>query len=121
MKKIHRNLLFFCTVLTAAAQPPADPVLERNCLECHREQKLPDNLIYRRYLLKYSSLERIEKALVSYLRHPSEATSIMPAEFFLRFPLREPIELADDALHQSVQKYIQYFDIRKKLRLEEKN
>jgi len=110
--------LWLMLPVAASARTPADAMLERNCLECHREQKLPDNLIYRRYLLKYSSRQRIEKALVEYLKHPSRKTSIMPVEFFLRFPMREPIKLDDTALHESVRKYIDYFDIRKRLQLE---
>jgi len=101
------------------SQPPADPLLERNCLACHREQKLPDKLIYHRYLLKYSSPERIEKALTHYLKHPDAGASIMPSELFLRFPKKEPTHLDEKALHESVQRYLNYFDVRKLLRLEE--
>ena len=118
--KIWTDALAGWLVVTtlAGAQPAPDTILERNCLGCHREQRLPDNLIYRRYLLKYSSADRIEKALTAYLKHPSRQTSIMPAEFFLRFPMREPVTLEDQALRQSVRRYIDYFDVRKRLRLE---
>jgi len=102
-----------------SAQSPADSFLERNCLDCHREQKLPDKLIYRRYLLKYSSPERIEKALTHYLKHPDTRTSIMPSEFFLRFPMKEPTRLDEKTLHESVRRYLEHYDVRKLLRLEE--
>jgi len=102
-----------------ASDPASDPILERNCLGCHREQRLPDTLIYRRYLLKYSSTNRIEKALANYLKHPSQSTSIMPAEFFLRFPMREPTQMDDATLHENIRRYLNYFDVRKRLRLEE--
>jgi len=102
-----------------SAQTSANPLLERNCLDCHREQKLPDKLIYRRYLLKYSSPERIEKALTHYLKHPDAGASIMPSEFFLRFPKKEPTRLDEKTLHESVQRYLNYFDVRRLLRLEE--
>jgi len=117
--------MLLLSTFATAAHPSADPAvsvdpqLEHYCLECHREQRLPDNLIYRRYLIKYSSRARIEKALMAYLKHPSEKRSIMPAEFFLRFPMREPIKLEDSVLRENIQRYIDYFDVRKRLRLEE--
>ncbi len=116
MKKIILLIVTLSTLLPA--QTPVDPLLEANCLGCHREQKLPDNLIYRRYLLQYSSPERMEKALMTYLRHPDKAHSIMPSEFFLRFPLKYPLKLEDAELRESVQKYVEYFDVRRRLRLE---
>ena len=116
MKKIIILIAALSTHLLS--QTPVDPMLEANCLGCHREQKLPDNLIYRRYLLRYSSPERIEKALVTYLRHPDKSHSIMPSEFFLRFPLKDPSKLEDTALRESIRKYVEYFDVRRRLRLE---
>ena len=116
MKKFIILIAALSTLLPA--QPPVDPVLEANCLGCHREQKLPDNLIYRRYLLRYSSPERIETALIAYLRHPDKSHSIMPSEFFLRFPLKYPLKIEDAVLRESVQKYLEYFDVRRRLQLE---
>jgi len=114
------KVLFLCvTVANVLAQSPTNTTLEANCLACHREQKLPDNLIYRRYLLRYSSAKRIEKALSAYLKHPRQEASIMPAEFFLRFPMREPLKMDDQTLHRYVRKYIDYFDVRKRLRMEQ--
>ncbi len=94
-----------------------DPVLERDCLGCHREQRLPDNLIDRRYLLRYSSARRMERALVAYLRHPTRQTSIMPSEFFLRFPMKAPSTLGPKTLRDRVRRYLRAFDVRQKLRL----
>ncbi len=116
MKKFILLIATLSTLLPA--QAPVDSALEANCLGCHREQKLPDNLIYRRYLLQYSSPERIEKALITYLRHPDKTHSIMPSEFFLRFPLKYPSKLEDEELRESVRKYVEYFDVRRRLRLE---
>jgi len=92
--------------------------LEIQCLACHREQKLPDNLIYRRYLLKYSSARRIERALITYLQSPSRAQSIMPREFFLRFPFKAPSPLSESALRAAVRAYMERFDVKRRLRLE---
>jgi len=116
MKKMIMTMAILSTLLSA--QTPVDSLLEANCLGCHREQKLPDSLIYRRYLLQYSSPERIEKALIDYLKHPRKDHSIMPSEFFLRFPLKYPTKLDSAMLKESVGKYLEYFDVRRRLRLE---
>jgi hypothetical protein len=114
--------IFVLLALTAvlALQAEETPMLlEENCLACHREQKLPDNLIYRRYLLKYSSPTRIESALMVYLKSPSKPHSIMPREFFLRFPMKYPTELDEATLQRSIRAYMDYFDVKRRLRLEE--
>jgi hypothetical protein len=109
--------IWMTMLISHAAEP--DTMLDENCLACHREQKLPDNLIYRRYLLKYSSPARIENALTVYLKAPSKSRSIMPKEFFLRFPIKYPTDLNDAELKQSIQAYMERFDIKRRLRLEE--
>ena len=114
--------IFVLLALTAvlALQAEETPtLLEENCLSCHREQKLPDNLIYRRYLLKYSSPERIENALTAYLKNPRKECSIMPREFFLRFPMKYPTELDEATLRGSIRAYMERFDVKRRLRLEQ--
>jgi hypothetical protein len=105
----------------AAANSAPDAVLERNCLACHEEQKLPDNLIYRRYLIRYSSQENIQKAMTNYLEHPDKNSSIMPAEFFLRFPMKEASGLNRTEMDDSIRRYMDFFDVRKRLRLKKTN
>ena len=53
-----------------------------------------------------------------YLRHLDKAHLIMPSEFFLRFPLKHPLKLEGAELREGVQKYLEYFDVRRRLRLE---
>jgi len=115
------SMIVLLMTVTVFADTVADPQLEEHCLACHREQKLPDNLIYRRYLLKYSSPQRIENALVKYLEHPLKERSIMPAEFFLRFPIKYANDLSPAQLRELVRRYIDYYDVRKRLRLEKPN
>ena len=122
-KGIVGAVIFLLGAGVLSAQPPAPSAvtpeqLEENCLACHREQKLPDNLIYRRYLLRYSSPQRIENALVAYLEHPSKERSIMPSEFFLRFPIKYANKLSAQMLRSHVRAYIDHFDVRKRLRLQ---
>ena len=93
--------------------------LQQTCLACHQKHQIPSGLIYKRYLLKYSTKARIEEAIFTYLKHPGQHTSIMPAPFFLKFPMKEPTTMTDKTLRENIRAYIDYFDPRKRLILEE--
>jgi hypothetical protein len=43
----------------------------------------------------------------------------MPREFFLRFPMKYPTELDEATLQRSIRAYMDYFDVKRRLRLEE--
>ena len=93
--------------------------LQHDCLACHQEQQIPSELVYKRYLLKYSTAARIEKAMFHYLKHPRQEHSIMPSQFFLKFPMKTPILLDDTTLHNRIRAYIDRFDLKKKLIVEQ--
>jgi len=92
--------------------------LDRECLSCHQKQQIPTALIYKRYLMKYSTNQRMHDAMYRYLRHPNKAYSIMPSQFFFKFPMKKSLQLSDEKLDELVSAFIQRYDIRKKLRLE---
>ena len=91
--------------------------LESRCLACHKAQQIPNDLIYRRYLLKYSSAKNIENAIYRYLKNPQKEHSIMPPQFFLKFPMKKELLIPEPVLHQTIRSFIETFDIRKKLKL----
>ena len=93
--------------------------LEKECLQCHVEQQIPSALIYRRYLMKYSTFEHMEKAMFSYIKNPDQKHSIMPPQFFLKFPMKELSTLDDNTLQKIIKRYLNTFDVKKKLILEE--
>ncbi len=95
--------------------------LESRCLACHKAQQIPNDLIYRRYLLKYSSAKNIENAIYRYLKNPQKEHSIMPPQFFLKFPMKEKRSMDERTLRQSIEQFIQKFDIKKKLVLEKRS
>ncbi len=101
--------------LTIGIAQEHSALLQKNCLACHTQQKIPSELIYRRYLLQYSTHKRIKKQLLSYLKAPNPKKSIMPKQFFLKFPQKEPLDLNETILEQSIDEYLDYFDIRKRL------
>ena len=101
--------------LIAIAQP--SQILKERCLNCHIDQKIPSELIYRRYLMRYSTYKQIEKTLLEYLQNPTKESSIMPEQFFLKFPQKSSSDLNDTTLKESTKEYLNYFDIKKQLTL----
>jgi len=92
--------------------------LDLACLSCHKEQKIPSDLIYRRYLMRYSTADRIEEAMFAYLKDPLQSRSIMPPQFFLKFPMKPPLAISDAKMRAYIRDYIDRYDIRKRLSLE---
>jgi len=106
--------LLFLITFTLSAQTPS-PLIQKNCLDCHIQQKIPSELIYRRYLMQYSTHKSIREVLFSYLKNPQKRDSIMPKQFFLKFPSKDMVDLNDTLLLDSIDAYLDYFDIKKKL------
>ena len=115
MGKITLSILLL-SLSTFADNPP--PLLQTNCLSCHAKQKIPSELIYRRYLMQYSTNTRIKKRLIPFLNNPTKVDSIMPKQFFLKFPEKKALDLNMTELEKSVQAYLDYFDIKKKLKVQ---
>ncbi len=92
-----------------------DQQLQKECLQCHVEQQIPSALVYRRYLMKYSTFERMEEAIYTYIKNPDLKHSIMPPQFFLKFPMKEATTLDDDMLQKMIKSYLNTFDVKKKL------
>ena len=110
-------LVLFATFVQAKEAPP---LVQQNCLNCHVQQKIPSEFIYRRYLMKLSTKERIAKHLFVYLKNPQIENSIMPKQFFIKFPKKKALDLNDTVLKESIEAYLDYFDVRKKLQLRDK-
>ena len=89
--------------------------LEQDCLSCHKAQQIPNELIYRRYLMKYSTSESMKEAMVKYLQNPKKEYSIMPSQFFLKFPMKEALALDEKVLEENIQMFFETFDVKKKL------
>jgi len=92
--------------------------LDDTCLACHAQQQIPNSLIYKRYLMQYSTDTRMEEAIFNYLKNPNKETSIMPPQFFLKFPMKEKLPLDDETLHINIQNYLKKFNLRKHIIIE---
>ncbi len=111
------RFLIFIFIASVAQSDEASTLVRQNCLDCHKRQKIPSELIYRRYLLKFSTNEKIKEYLISYLKDPKVENSIMPKQFFLKFPQKKALDLNDSVLEESIEEYLNYFDIKKRLKL----
>jgi len=91
--------------------------LQQKCLACHRYHQIPSEMIYRRYLMRYSSKKIIKEKMFRYLKQPNKKNSIMPPPFFKKFPPKKPTKLDDATLSRMIKSYIQHYDISKKLKI----
>jgi hypothetical protein len=90
--------------------------LEQNCLKCHIKNQLPTNLIYKRYLMKYSTKNNMKTAIFNYLKNPKIQNSIMPKQFFIKFKIKNNIKLDDKTLKRDIDLFLEKYDIKKRLK-----
>ncbi|MEA1879523.1 MAG: hypothetical protein U9N11_02600 [Campylobacterota bacterium] len=114
------KIIFVCLCLFMSLKAEEADALqfENRCIACHTKQQIPSELIYRRYLMKYSTKEAMATAMLSYLRKPKKESSIMPSQFFLKFPMKPNLGLDELMLKKNIEAYLQWFDVKKKLTLE---
>jgi hypothetical protein len=118
MGKLGMIFIFLTHTLFAAGSTVTYDSLEQKCLDCHKEQQIPNSLIMKRYLMQYSTNERIEEAMFKYLKDPKKKHSIMPAPFFSKFPMKEKSLLDDLSLKQNIKLFLEKYNMKKKLMLE---
>jgi len=87
--------------------------IQTSCLNCHQKNQIPNELIYKRYLMKYSTKAYMKEAIVAYLKNPNKKNSIMPSVFFSKFPMKEAI--GTETLEKDVLEYLDKFDVKKRL------
>ena len=118
MGKLSITFIVLTLSLFAVESVVNNDALETNCLHCHQEQQIPSNLISKRYLMKYSTDNRVEEAMYKYLKNPKKEHSIMPAPFFSKFPMKEKSVLDDGSLQKMIKIFFEKYNMKKKLVLE---
>jgi hypothetical protein len=89
--------------------------LEDKCLKCHAQDQVPNELIYKRYLVKYSTQDAMKQVILKYLKDPRKENSVMPPPFFLKFPMKKALEMNDVMLERNTRAFLKTFDMKKKL------
>ncbi len=113
------KIIFLCTMfyvgIYAGETLSQNEELQSKCLDCHIQEQIPSELIYRRYLMTYSTQEEIQNAIFNYLKDPQKENSIMPSPFFFKFPMREVLNLDDADLKENIRAFLDHFDVKKRL------
>lgn len=107
--------MMFYAVLYGDESSKENQDLQDKCLHCHIQQQIPDELIYQRYLMKYSTADGMAKAIKMYLKNPKKENSIMPFPFFLKFSMKEVSALDDENLEKNIRAFLDKYDVKKKL------
>ena len=115
MGKIIFLCILFYVELYASEKLSEKEALQSNCLQCHTKNQIPNELIYKRYLVKYSTKDAMTQAIVKYLKDPKKEKSVMPPPFFSKFPLPGALDLDDAILEQNTRDFLDIFDMKKKL------
>ena len=118
MGKLSMTFMVLTLSIFASESTVNNNSMEVNCLHCHQEQQIPSNLIAKRYLMQYSTDNRIEEAMFKYLKNPKKVHSIMPAPFFSKFPMKEKSVLDDVPLKENIKVFFEKYNMKKKLVLE---
>ena len=115
MGKIVFLCVFFYIDLFAAEQMSEKEALQSNCLSCHAQDQIPNGLIYKRYLVKYSTKDAMTQAILQYIKAPKKENSVMPPPFFLKFPMKKASDCDDEVLKQNIRYFLDAFDMKKRL------
>jgi hypothetical protein len=59
----------------------------------------------------------MQKNILEYLKSPSQPNSIMPKQFFLKFPMKRRSDINSSLLERDIKEYLRYFDIKNRLKL----
>lgn len=86
-------------------------VFERECVGCHNRLPVDIDKFFYRYLLEYSSEERVKQAIYSYLKAPSKEKSVMDAAFLARFGVKRALKLPPQSLKEAVDIYWERYKV----------
>ena len=74
-------------------------------------------MIYKRYLIKYSSHNAIKAAMIKMCKNPTIKQSVIPRAFLKRVGLKKPCNLTDKELSDALDEFINYYDVKKNIKI----
>jgi hypothetical protein len=90
-------------------------IYKKDCVLCHKNS-FQMHTFMKKYTLKYSSEDKIKKAIFKFLKVPSQQKSIMPFNFIRRWGLKEQSTLSDKELQNAIDIYYQKYNMKQYLR-----
>lgn len=94
----------------------AKTLYERDCVSCHEGMTITLDKFFFRYLLKYSSEEKVKGAIVRYLQEPNAETSILEPWLIKRIGIKKRSSLDEKQLQEAVDTYWETYTIFGKLK-----
>ncbi len=88
---------------------------ESDCLKCHKQSAIPMDMIYKRYLLEFSSHEDMKRAMVNFLKNPTKQKSMLPKGLLMGMSIKEKSNLSDKQLEDRIDEYLKIYDIKKRI------
>ncbi len=104
------RVAFIFVLLLECMIAKEDTALKR-CAVCHESKAPPLSRIYRRYLMLYSSKERIRNKMVDFLVSPSLQKSAMPLGMRKRFNPQAHPAYSKTVAKEAAKELIEKFDI----------
>lgn len=86
-------------------------IYEQNCVLCHKNL-FQMHTFMKRYTLKYSSEDKIKKAIFKFFKAPTQQKSIMPFNFIRRWGLKSKSTLSDKELQNAIDIYYQKYNMK---------
>lgn len=94
----------------------ASNIYEKNCVACHKKLPVTIDKYFYRYLLKYSSKQDVQDAMLKYILNPSKDKTVMPEAFILRFGIKKPTTLSNKQLEEAIEIYWEKYKVFGKLK-----
>ncbi|WP_457608615.1 hypothetical protein [Nitratifractor sp.] len=100
-----RRRVTFALFLAIGILSAGEGVFDRNCVPCHRREKVSLRRTFMNALLVYSGEKNMKAGLAYFLRYPSVSTSVMGEEYFRTHRLKAPTKLSDKELAEALDTY----------------
>ena len=94
----------------------AKTLYEYNCVSCHEGMTITLDKFFFRYLLKYSSEEKVKRAMMDYLKDPKAENSILEPWLISRIGVKKRTTLSDKELQNALNEYWETYKVFGKIK-----
>ena len=107
---------FLIVIVTLSLPAEGGDAFTRNCIPCHRHEKVSLRTVFMNALLVYGGRENMKAGLKYFLRHPDRDTSVMGEEYFRDHPLKKPLGMDEKELDEALGIFWEKYKVIGKLR-----
>lgn len=108
--------LGWCLLVFALINANAKTLYERDCVSCHEGMTITLDKFFFRYLLKYSSEERVKNAMTRYFKEPNADESILEPWLIKRIGVKKRTSLNEAQLREALDEYWKTYTVFGKLK-----